>query len=232
MKPLRVFIGFDERQPLAYTVAHTSIARHSSRPVAITPLILSQLPITRVGLTGFTYSRYLVPWLCHFEGHAFFVDADVLCRGDIATLPWDAPEAVCIVPHDTVRKDGQEISVAFERPSVMLFNCERCKSLTPEYVQSGKPQTLEWASDVGQLPPEWNYLVGYDKGGDARLAHFTMGIPCFEETAHDEFAADWNAMAQLAARTCSWAEIMGGSVHARFKAKPSVAPFMKHQGFA
>jgi hypothetical protein len=231
MQPLRVFIGMDERQPVAYTMAQTSFMRNSSRPVAITALRLSQLPLTRRGLTDFTYARYLVPWLCNYEGHALFVDGDVLCLGDVAELPWDAPEAVSIVPHTTVQKNGETVSVQFERPSVMLFNCAACKRLTPEYIQSGKPQTLEWAPSIGELPKPWNYLVGYNTGGDAKLAHFTMGLPCFDETAKDEFAADWAEIAAYAGKTCTWEELMGDSVHAKWKQKPAVLPFLKHQGF-
>lgn len=231
-RPLHVFIGFDERQPVAYTMAQTSIIRNSSKPVAITPLMLSQLPIVRRGLTSFTFSRYLVPWLCGYEGHALFMDADTLCMGDIAELPWDADAAVSIVPHTTVRKGGETVSVHFERPSVMLFNCARCEVLTPEYVQNGKPHTLEWAGrSVGVLPAEWNYLVGYNSGGNAKLAHFTMGIPCFDQTAKDEFAAEWADTATFAGKTCSWEELMGGSVHAKWKQQPTLAPFLKMQGF-
>lgn len=230
MTPLRVFIGYDERQPLAYTVAATSIVRHSSKPVAITPLILAQLPLVRTGLTAFTFSRYLPPWLCNYEGHALFVDADTMCRGDIAELPWDAEADVSVVPHTTVRKGGEVVNVQFERPSVMLFNCARCRVLTPEYVQHGKPHTLEWAKTVGTLPAEWNYLVGYDTGGKAKLAHYTMGIPCFEQTAQDEFADEWTENAKLACRTCTWDEIMGNSVHAKWKTAPTLAPFLRLQG--
>lgn len=225
-----VFIGVDERQPIAYTVARASIEAHSSRPVAITPLLIRQLPITRRGLTDFTFARYLVPWLCNYEGHALFVDADILCRGDIAELPWEAAEPVSVVHHTTVQKNGETVSTVFERPSVMLFNNAKCRMLTPEYIQHGKPHTLEWAAPLGELPREWNYLVGYDTGGNAKLAHYTMGIPCFEETCRDEFADEWAAIAQRAQMTCSWAEIMGNSVHARWKQKPAVMPFLKMQG--
>lgn len=230
MTPLRIFIGFDERQPVAYSIAHTSIMRNASRPVAITPLILRQLPLTRRGLTDFTYARYLVPWLCAYEGHALFVDADVLCRGDVAELPWDAEAAASVVTHRTVTKAGATVDVSFERPSVMLFNCARCRKLTPEYIQNGKPQSLEWADSIQHLPSEWNYLVGYNAGGNAKLAHFTMGIPIFDETRGDEFAEEWAEMAQYAGKTCSWAEIMGGSVHAKWKQKPAVSQFLKLQG--
>lgn len=233
MKPLRVFIGVDPRQPIAYTVARASIEEHASRPVAITALKLSQLPITRRGLTDFTFARYLVPWLCEFEGHALFVDADILARGDINELPWGAPEPVSVVMHSSVLKHGERVGVAFERPSVMLFNCSLCTMLTPEYVQNGKPHSLEWANPVGELPHEWNYLVGYDSGSEAKIAHFTMGIPCFEETSRDEFADEWAAIAQRAQMSCSWEEIMGTSVHARWKrSQPEALSFLKMQGLA
>lgn len=219
MKPLRVFIGFDDRQPIAYTVAQHSIVTNSSLPVSVTPLIHRQLPINRKGLTSFTFTRYLVPFLCGYEGYALFVDADVLCLGDVAELPWDADEAVSVVPHSVVDKLGAKFSVHFERPSVMLFNCAKCEALTPEFIETGKPHTLEWAESVGQLPPEWNYLVGYDGGMQAKLAHFTQGIPCFPETQGDEYASDWMDAIKGANSTVSWDAIMGNSVHAQWKKK-------------
>jgi hypothetical protein len=228
---LRAFIGYDQRQPVAFNIAQASIWRHCSRPVSITPLVLSTLPIERRGLTEFSMSRYLVPWLCGFEGHALFIDGDTLCMGDIAELPWDSEHAVSVVMHDRVRKNGQDVDVRFERPSVMLFNNAKCRALTPEYVQTGTPQKLDWAESIGDLPREWNYLVGYDSGGGGKLAHFTMGLPCFPETANDEYAAEWRETAQWATSTCSWAEIMGGSVHAKWKEPPPVNKFMRAQGF-
>jgi hypothetical protein len=230
--PLRVFIGVDQRQPVAYQVAAASIVKHSSVPVAITPLVLRQLPLKRRGLTDFTFSRYLVPYLCGYEGHALFVDADTLCLSDIADLPWDADESVSVVKHTTVTKNGQQVNVGFERPSVMLFNCEQSKRLTPGYIETGTPQKFdEWALSVGELDPAWNYLVGYNTGGGAKLAHFTMGIPIFEETKDDEYAAEWHAVANECVQSCGWADIMGGSVHAKWKQKPAISQFLKHQGF-
>ena len=217
MSPLRVFIGMDERQPIALSVAQHSIAMNCSKPVAITPLVYRQLPLKRTGLTTFTYTRYLVPWLCNYEGHALFIDADMLCLGDIAELPWDAAESVHVVPHTSVQKHGQTVSVVFERPSVMLFNCAECKRLTPEYIETGKPQSFDWADAIGHLPAEWNHLVGYDAPKPAKLVHFTQGIPCFPETQNDEYAAEWVQAMQALSSTVPWAEIMGNSVHAKWK---------------
>jgi hypothetical protein len=226
----RVFIGVDPRQWLAYTVAAHSVVSRSSVPVAVIPLVYSQLPLKRKGLTEFTFTRYLVPYLCEYQGKALFLDADTLALADIETLPWDNPEAVSVVPHDKVIVKGREVKVRFERPSVMLFNCEKCTRLTPDYIETGAPQSFEWAGSVGVLPPEWNHLVGYDAPGVAKLVHFTQGIPCFEETRADEYAREWTDTLAALQGTCSWAEIMGNSVHAQFKTNPLkgyFSPFAK-----
>lgn len=229
---LRVFIGFDERQPLAFTVAAHSIFVRSTVPVSITPLCLSQLPLHRHGLTSFTYSRYLVPHLCDYAGHALFTDPDILCMGDIAELPWESEHSVCVVPHKNALVRGQSVNVGFERPSVMLFNCAKCSKLTPEYIERGSPQSLEWAESIGELSPEWNHLVGYDAPGPAKIAHFTQGIPCFEETANDEYAGQWKDSLSAATHTVPWEAIMGPSVHAQFKRNPLksfMSPFARRK---
>lgn len=170
--------------------------------------MLEQMPIKRVGLTAFTFSRYCVPYLCGYQGQALFVDADILCRADIYDLP-DTDAAVSVV----VNKDPR---LAYERPSVMLFNCAKCKDLTPEYIETGNPQTLEWAGSVGELPAVWNHLVNYDTPNlEAKIVHFTQGIPCFAETRDSEFAEEWLAEHRSMNGTVSWAEIMGRSVHAK-----------------
>ncbi len=87
MIPLRVFIGFDKRQPVAFQVAAHSVWKNTDR-VSIERLTLEGIPgFKRTGLTEFTYSRFLVPWLCGFRGHAIFADAsDMLMLGDVAEL--------------------------------------------------------------------------------------------------------------------------------------------------
>src|SRR5689334_16202690 len=112
----RIFIGADERQPIAYNVAQHSVYDHASIPVAVTKLVQSTLPVKRRGLTSFTYARYLVPYLCNYEGYALFCDADVLFRGDVAELAKLAPDAaVSVVPHVGVMKNGEMVSTMFER---------------------------------------------------------------------------------------------------------------------
>jgi len=202
---MRVFIGYDPRQPLAYTVCQSSIMRRASRPVAITPLVLKQLPITRRGLTEYTYSRFLVPHLCGYEGAAVFLDADIILLDDIHKMA-DAADPTAPV---SVVKNARQ----FEWPSVMVFNNALCKELTPDYVQSKEPFSFAWADKIGELPSQWNHLVGYDPPQDAKLVHYTQGIPCWPETKGCEYAAEWEAEANAAVSSCSYQALMGTSVH-------------------
>jgi hypothetical protein len=203
---VRVFIGVDERQPIALTGAAMSIWHHCKARVSVEPINLSFLPITIRGLTQFTHARYMVPWMCGYEGVSIFIDGDVIVRGDICELAKLAdPEAPVSVAQHVAR---------FEWPSVMVFNNWRCKGLTPEYVQSGRGPTLEWSNPIGLLPPEWNHAVLYESHReDAKLVHFTAGIPCWPETNSSPHTDKWHEEMRWAHSSVSWENLMGGSVH-------------------
>ena len=159
MTTLPIYIGYDPRAPVQYHVLVESIIKNSSKPVAITPLRLSTLPIGRAGLTEFTFTRFLCPWLQDYRGFALFLDSDMLVLGDVAELFQTAESApdkqVHIVPNPE----------RFEWSSVMLFNCTECQNLTPDYIETAEKLhgITEWAEPdrVGHLPLEWNHLVGY-----------------------------------------------------------------------
>lgn len=207
---IRIFIGIDPRQPIAYHVLSSSIIRRCSEPVSITPIMLETLPISRKGLTEFTYSRYMVPWLCSYEGKAIFMDSDMILRGDISELMQYADSAVSVVPFAG--------KLSFERPSLMVFDCAKCTNLTPAYIddESSIPQSLEWAETVGEIPEQWNFLVGYSdpqlKG--VKLVHYTQGVPGYKECRNTIYADDWFAEKEAMLSHVSWLEIMGNSVHA------------------
>ena len=203
---LNIFIGVDDRQPIAFTTLATSIMWRSTKPVAITPLVLDQLPIKRRGLTQFTFGRYLVPYLMEYKGTALFLDADMIVTGDIAELfsLADPQYGVQVVKG----------SRRFEWPSLMLFNCSKCTRLTPQFIDNPNewPQALDWAP-VGELPPEWNHCIGYEDKKDSKLLHYTAGIPIFEETKKLGFVDEWKEVHRYANSSVTWEELMGTSVH-------------------
>lgn len=207
---LRIFIGYDERQCVAYNVARFSIERRASVPVAITPLRIEALPFDRQGLTRFTYTRFLVPWLCNFEGEALFLDSDFIVLGDVADLA--RPDGfACWVSKNPVR---------FEWPSLMMFDCAHPANrvLTPDYVAKAEGlHHLSWLApdQIGDLPREWNHLVGYDPPRpDAKAVHFTQGLPIFPETEGSEYREEWLTEHKAMNSTRPWQETMGNSVHA------------------
>jgi lipopolysaccharide biosynthesis glycosyltransferase len=213
---IRVFIGYDARETVAFHVLAHSILRHASKPVSVSGLVLSQLPMWRdrhpAQSTDFAFSRFLVPHLCGFRGRAIFMDCDMLCRADILEL-WEAlstHETLGVVKHEyqpaTESKFLQQQQTRYARKnwsSVMVFNCERCTKLTPDYVNSASGMELhqfKWLEDdeIEFLPREWNHLVGeYEPNPDAKLAHFTLGTPCFAPYSHCEFAPEWRAERDL-----------------------------------
>lgn len=207
----RIFIGFDPRQLVSYTTLCTSIITRTDTPVAITPLVLHQLPLRRSGLTPFTFSRFLVPWLCHFQGWALFLDADIFLRADINDLFSLANGKHAVM----VSKN----KLKFEWASVMLFNCGHPDNeiLTPEYIEDAhKLHGIEWTQNVGDLPSEWNCLIGYDAPSkDTKLVHYTQGVPAWPETDNSPFANEWKEDARVSVHADSWDSIMGNSVHAK-----------------
>ena len=207
-----IFIGFDDRQHAAYTALQHSIIERASKPVAITPLVLNTLPIERRGLTPFTYSRFLVPWLCKFENWAMFLDIDMLVLGDVDELfsLADSRHAVMVAP----------TKQRFERTSMILFNCAHPANavLTPDFVQSQIKldfHGLGWLneSDIGFLGSQWNHIVGTDAANPAaKIVHFTQGIPLHPELVACEFASEWHAAARATQSSMNWAALMGHSV--------------------
>ena len=89
---IQVFIGYDPREAIAFSVLAYSIQVRSSVPVAITPIMLSQLKgvLTRerhpLQSTDFSFSRFLTPYLSGFTGWSIFMDGDMLVLDDIAKL--------------------------------------------------------------------------------------------------------------------------------------------------
>jgi len=211
---LNVYIGYDPREAVAfYTLAH-SILRRSSIPVSIAPLMQSQLkgiykrPRGPTESTEFSLTRFLVPFLSGFRGWSIFMDCDMLCRADIAELAAhierQPDKAVLVCKHDyvpkTERKFLNQVQTKYARKnwsSLMVLNNERCRALTPDYVNTASGLELHrfaWTQEslIGELPLEWNWLVGeYAYRPDARIVHYTLGGPYFDEYRNCDYAAEW-----------------------------------------
>jgi len=208
---INVFIGFDKTEAkAAYVLAH-SIQNRAS----ITPSISF---INRKSLRGiftrhrseldssdFSISRFLVPYLCNYRGHAIFMDQDMLCVDDIARLwAWRDDKSLRVVKHnhvasETVKSTGKaQINYGKKNwSSLMLFNNEKCKTLTLDYVNTAPGLDLhqfKWLEEheVGELPNYWNHLVDYDiPDPNSSLFHYTIGGPWIETYSKCTFNGNW-----------------------------------------
>lgn len=207
-----VYIGYDPREAVVFHTCANSIIRHSSIPLAIIPLALNLIGDYKEnhqdGSNQFIYSRFLVPWLNRFNGWAIYIDGDMVVQADISEL-WqlrDHSMDVMVVKHDyKTRKQRKYLGNANEDyprknwSSVILWNCQNypTRMLTPEFVSKSTGAYLHrfsWLKDdrIGALPAEWNWLPDeYGPNPNAKLLHWTLGAPCFDEFRDTEQADTW-----------------------------------------
>jgi hypothetical protein len=231
-EPLRVFIGYDTREREAFGVCESSLRRH-----ATIPLLIERLDVRRLAHAGlycrawrvengqfldvndgapfsteFSYSRFLVPALCQWQGWAIFCDCDFLWRDDVReVLRKVRPcHAVSVVKHDhepveSVKMDGRIQSRYYRKnwSSLIVFNNGHAANLllTPEKVNAARGQWLHafgWLEDdeIGALAPEWNWLEGSsDPLIEPRAVHFTRGGPWHPNWQRVAYGDEWRAEA-------------------------------------
>lgn len=162
--------------------------------------------------TDFAISRFFMPHV-NEGGLALFMDCDMLVRCDLAELfaLADPGKAVQVVQHEHKgrerrKMDGQE-QTSYPRKnwsSVCLWNLEhpahRQLNLFKLNQWSGRAlHNFSWLCDheIGALDPTWNHLVGVNEPNpDAKIVHFTLGIPRMEGYADCEHSFEWWACHQ------------------------------------
>mgnify|MGYP001173588908 CR=1 FL=1 len=217
---MRIYIGYDSREDLAYEVCKYSI-RKKNKTVEVIPLKLATMrelgiytrPVDKKASTEFTFSRFLVPALCDYEGWALFIDCDFIFREDVRNLfdKCDDRYAIMCVQHDYQPKDGKEkmdgkVQHIYPRKnwsSCVLWNCghHANKQVTVDLVNN--PETtgkflhrFSWLDDsqIGRIHHEWNWLVGWyrePEDGKPKAIHYTEGGPWFKNYRNCEYGDVW-----------------------------------------
>ena len=214
---LKIFVGWDSREDIAYQVCKQSLTSTASVDIKIIPLKQKQLKLDdlywrdkdKLASTEFTFTRFLIPELMNFKGWALFIDCDFVALEDVKKLFAQADDryAIMCAHHDYTPKEGFKMDgkaqLAYPRKnwsSMMLFNCGHPsnKKLTKELIND--PETtgkylhrFSWLNDseIGQLSHEWNWLVGWykePKDGKPKFLHYTEGGPWFDAYADCEYA--------------------------------------------
>ncbi len=211
-KLLNIFIGFDQKEAIAYHTFVQSLIEKSSVPLSIIPLAENNLNFYNEshsdGTNKFTYSRFLIPYLMDYNGWAIFVDGDMVCLSDIKELIsyFDPKYAVSVVKHDYKTKQklkyfGQK-NEDYPRKnwsSVIIWNCShpKNKQLNPSFINNKEGSFLhrfKWLNDqeIGDLPKSWNWLaIEYPEKNNLKLIHYTLGTPCFKDYANTSLSEFW-----------------------------------------
>lgn len=214
---MKVFVGYDSREQIAYEVCEYSILKHNKNAVVV-PLKQDELRQANVywreldplSSTEFTFTRFLVPHLTDYKGWAIFVDCDFIfeCNIDEIVAAANDKYAVMVVKHDYTPPEGEKMDGKKQLPyprknwsSMILWNCGHPsnKKLTPELVNSETGQFLhrfQWLRDdeIGELSHEYNWLVGHykePKDGSPKAIHYTLGGPWFDNYKHCEYGYHW-----------------------------------------
>jgi len=217
-KILKIFIGYDPIESIAFHTLVHSIYSRASGPVAITPLNIKNLEkiYTRENdsrqSNEFSFTRFLIPYLTNYSGYAIFMDCDQMLRTDIFELINDiqnqeSKSAVHVVKHDYKPTSNKKYlgKAQFTYPrknwsSFVIWNCEHPsnKIVTPEFVNEQPASVLHrfaWLADdeIGELDKRWNWLVGeYENPpDDVKNVHWTIGGPYFIEYDNSDFSDEW-----------------------------------------
>lgn len=166
-----IYIGFDQREPIAYEACKFSLLKHSSK-IDVQPLKHKEL--RKLGLfsrpwviessgsfkdvrddkpfsTEFAFTRFLVPFL-QDKGWALFCDCDMLFTVDVTELLKcaDSSKAVMVVKHDYKPEVGIKMDDCKQEPysrknwsSFILWNCDH---------PANKRLSLE---DINYKPGNW-----------------------------------------------------------------------------
>lgn len=218
MTTLKIYVGYDSREDIAWQICRYSLERHAGGPVAVHPL--RQETLRELGLytrpkdvkasTEFSLSRFLTPYLAATDGWSIFVDCDFLFTGNVRLMlaELDPTKAVHVVQHDyspanLVKMDGKEQHVYPRKnwSSMIAFNGAHpdVRRLTPDVVNSAEPAWLHrftWIrdeADIGTLNLTWNFLVGEYPvpATPPKAIHYTNGGPWFENWQDVPFGDLW-----------------------------------------
>lgn len=137
---IKVFIGTEPKTEIARKVLEYSILKNTNYKVQFFPMMGQDWtikPPLGVG-TGFSLLRWDIPRRCNYQGAAIYLDADILCLGNIGNL-WVVDE---VFPNEqssvwcTYQKHKWYPNKDTPETSVMLIDCAKAKTNQPDLDQT------------------------------------------------------------------------------------------------
>ena len=118
---MKIFVGYDTREDIAYQVCEYSAIKHSDN-VEVIPLNQNRLrqdkwywrELANLASTEFTFTRFLIPALTNYKGWALFCDSDVVFLNDVKEL---------------FAKHGRRINSHNKKQAMVPSNCHLLRNL-------------------------------------------------------------------------------------------------------
>lgn len=191
--PIRVFVGAGPAQEVPALVLKHSIERHCTMSVEVLPMIgweppQPQHPHNRQR-TPFSFQRFMIPAYCQYQGHAIYLDSDMLVFADIRQV-WEAKSTrpILAMRHDDIDKHKAKFSVLRIDCGEARIEIERLIDLLDRDMMSYEDIVFNF--DIGLevqdgWDPEWNSLEAYTRGV-TKLLHYTemYNQPWLRNPAH------------------------------------------------
>ena len=213
MERVKIFIGYDPKEAIAFHTLVQSIMNKATIPFDIVPLDIRNLPMYTRKMDGkqsneFSFTRFLVPYLSSYKGISIYLDCDMMLRTDIGEVLKEVNDKpVYLVKHNYIPKNKYKYLGAkqYSYPrknwsSFVVWNCshDSNKLVTDSFVNTASAAKLHQFKfikddEIGELNVRWNWLVGEynDPPDDVKNVHWTLGGPWLKEYKDVDFADEW-----------------------------------------
>lgn len=192
--PCRIFIGAGEQQIVPALVLKHSILKHATMSVDVTIMNDWTHPMPKdaknLPRTPFSFQRFMIPEKCNYEGHAIYMDSDMLVFADVKEI-WQAPtsKAILVMRNDDIDKHRAKYSVykidcshhrfAWHPISNLVSDIDNDVLSYEDLVFNFRPwqtkgQFVDWVDEhiESGWNPDWNSLEEYTEG-KTKLLHYT-----------------------------------------------------------
>jgi hypothetical protein len=181
--PIKIFVGTDRAQMAGVKVLEYSIKKFATMSVQVEPIDDRAVPVpadpSNRTKTGFSFSRYLIPELCGYQGRGIYFDADMQVFTDVTKL-WTKDFSGAHVLYAEGPPDKSRPPLF----SVLLLDCEQLRWDVRDIIgglDQGRYSYKQLMGEMCIVPPEkkraglafeWNSLE-YFEAGRTCLIHYT-----------------------------------------------------------
>lgn len=178
--PIRIFVGAGEEQLVPAMVLKHSIMKHVTMSCEVTPMIGWKHPMPKDRRnwprTPFSFQRFMIPEKCNYEGHAIYMDSDMLVFGDVKDIWTKGSLPICAMRFDDVDKHKAKYSVIKIDCESVLWNIDKIVGELDSGYMSYEKLVFDCYSGLIPIQEgidlDWNSLEEYTEG-KTKLLHYT-----------------------------------------------------------